>query len=36
MTNQIIAGFMVDSYRMLIAGQEPENIFYDSKRDGRL
>jgi molybdopterin/thiamine biosynthesis adenylyltransferase len=36
MTNQIIAGFMVDSYRMLLAGQEPENIFYDSKRDGRM
>ena len=36
MTNQIIAGFMVDSYRMLVAGQEPENIFYDSKRDGKM
>ena len=36
MTNQIIAGFMVDSYRMLVAGQEPANIFYDSKRDGRM
>ena len=36
MTNQIIAGFMVDSYRMLLAGQEPKNIFYDSKRDGRM
>ena len=36
MTNQIIAGFMVDSYRMLLAGQIPINFFYDSKRDGRL
>jgi molybdopterin/thiamine biosynthesis adenylyltransferase len=30
MTNQITAGFMVDSYRMLIDGQTPENVFYDS------
>ena len=30
MTNQIAAGFMVDSSRMLIDGQKPENIFYDS------
>jgi len=36
MTNQIIAGFMVDSYRMLLSGQEPKNIFYDSRRDGRM
>ena len=36
MTNQIIAGFMVDSYRMLLAGQIPKNFFYDSKRDGRM
>ena len=36
MTNQIIAGFMVDSYRMLLAGQETSNIFYDSKSDGRM
>jgi molybdopterin/thiamine biosynthesis adenylyltransferase len=36
MTNQIIAGFMVDSYRILLAGQEPKNIFYDSNRDGRI
>ena len=36
MTNQIIAGFMVDSYRMLLAGQEPNNIFYDCKREGRI
>ena len=35
MTNQIIAGFMVDSYRMLLAGQRPKNFFYDSKRDGK-
>jgi hypothetical protein len=36
MTNQIIAGFMVDSYRMLLAGQIPINFFYDSKKDGRV
>jgi molybdopterin/thiamine biosynthesis adenylyltransferase len=30
MTNQITAGFMVDSYRMLLDGQEARNIFYDS------
>jgi len=30
MTNQIAAGFMVDSYRMLVDGQKPENVFYDS------
>jgi hypothetical protein len=36
MTNQIIAGFMVDSYRMVLAGQIPKNFFYDSKRDGRM
>jgi molybdopterin/thiamine biosynthesis adenylyltransferase len=30
MTNQITAGFMVDSFRMLLDGQEPKNIFYDS------
>ncbi|HAY38238.1 MAG TPA: hypothetical protein DCY53_02180, partial [Desulfobacteraceae bacterium] len=31
MTNQIVAGLMVDAYRMLMDGQEPKNIFYDSK-----
>jgi hypothetical protein len=36
MTNQIIAGFMVDSYRMLLAGQIPKNFFYDSNRGGRM
>ena len=30
MTNQIAAGFMVESYKMLINGQKPKNIFYDS------
>ncbi|MBI4379791.1 MAG: ThiF family adenylyltransferase [candidate division NC10 bacterium] len=30
MTNQIIAGFMVDSYRMLLGGQVRRNIFYNS------
>jgi len=36
MTNQIAAGFMVDAYRMLLAGQEPANIFYDSKSNTRF
>lgn len=36
MTNQIIAGFMVDAYRRLLAGQEPTNIFYDSTKDKRI
>lgn len=36
MTNQIIAGFMVDSYRMLLDGQETTNIFYDSTSDKRI
>lgn len=36
MTNQIAAGFMVDSFRMLLDGQEPENIFYDSKSNTKF
>ena len=36
MTNQIAAGFMVDAYRMLIDGQQPDNIFYDSNRKTRI
>jgi molybdopterin/thiamine biosynthesis adenylyltransferase len=36
MTNQIIAGFMVDAYRMLLDGQEPANIFYDAKGHKRI
>jgi molybdopterin/thiamine biosynthesis adenylyltransferase len=36
MTNQIAAGFMVDAYRMLIDGQEPENVFYDSTSNTRF
>jgi hypothetical protein len=36
MTNQIAAGFMVDAYRMLIDGQQPDNIFYDSNRNTRI
>jgi molybdopterin/thiamine biosynthesis adenylyltransferase len=36
MTNQIIGGFMVDAYRMLIDGQKPDNIFYDSNRNTRI
>ncbi|MFZ5447917.1 MAG: ThiF family adenylyltransferase [Thermodesulfobacteriota bacterium] len=30
MTNQIIAGFMVDSLNRLLAGQDPVNIFYEA------
>ncbi len=36
MTNQIIAGFMVDSYRILLDGQESNSIFYDAKIDERI
>jgi molybdopterin/thiamine biosynthesis adenylyltransferase len=36
MTNQITAGIMVDSYRMLIDGQKPANVFYDSKSSVRF
>jgi len=36
MTNQITAGFMVDAYRMILDGQEPENIFYDSTSNTRF
>lgn len=36
MTNQIVGGFMVDAYRMLIDGQKPDNIFYDSNRNTRI
>jgi hypothetical protein len=36
MTNQIIAGAMVDAFRMVLDGQTPENIFYDSAGDERI
>jgi hypothetical protein len=36
MTNQVIAGFMADAYRRLLAGQEVDNIFYDATRDRRV
>jgi molybdopterin/thiamine biosynthesis adenylyltransferase len=36
MTNQITAGFMVDCYRKLLAGQEVRNIFYDSTSSERI
>jgi molybdopterin/thiamine biosynthesis adenylyltransferase len=36
MTNQIAAGFMVDSYRMLLEGQKPENVFYDSMSNSKF
>jgi molybdopterin/thiamine biosynthesis adenylyltransferase len=36
MTNQITAGFMVDSYRRFIDGQKPANVFYDSTSSVRF
>lgn len=36
MTNQITAGFMVDSYRMLLNGLETRNIFYDSNSSEKI
>ncbi len=36
MTNQIAAGFMVDAYRMLLDGQKPRNIFYNSTSNIRF
>jgi molybdopterin/thiamine biosynthesis adenylyltransferase len=36
MTNQIVAGFMVDSYRMMLQGQDVRNVFYDSTSSERF
>ena len=36
MTNQIVGGLMVDSLRMVLAGRDAPNIFYDSVSDRRL
>ncbi|HZE22064.1 MAG TPA: ThiF family adenylyltransferase, partial [Desulfobaccales bacterium] len=36
MTNQVIAGFMVESFRRLLAGQIPPPIFYDATRDRKF
>lgn len=36
LVNQIIGGLMVDAWRRLIDGQEPESLFYDSKSDKRM
>jgi molybdopterin/thiamine biosynthesis adenylyltransferase len=36
MTNQITAGFMVDSFRMMQGGQDARNIFYNSSSDERF
>jgi molybdopterin/thiamine biosynthesis adenylyltransferase len=36
MTNQIIAGLLVDSFRKLLDGQETLNIFYDAHGDHRI
>lgn len=32
MTNQIVAGLMVDALRLLLAGRQPPNLFYDQGR----
>jgi molybdopterin/thiamine biosynthesis adenylyltransferase len=31
MTNQIIAGFMVNAYRLILDGREVSSVFYDSR-----
>lgn len=36
MTNRVIAGLMVDSFRRLLDGQEPGPIFYDAIRDEKV
>jgi molybdopterin/thiamine biosynthesis adenylyltransferase len=36
MTNQVIAGFMVEAFRRLLAGQSPPPIFYDAARDRKF
>ncbi len=36
MTNQIIGGIMVDTYRMALAGNSPGNIFYDSENEEKV
>ncbi len=36
MTNQIIAGLMVDAFRLLMDGRATRNIFYDSRSDARI
>jgi len=36
MTNQVTAGFMVDSCRRLLEGQEVANLFYDSNSSERI
>lgn len=36
MANQIVAGLMVDSYRILSSGHEAANIFFDSSSDGMI
>jgi molybdopterin/thiamine biosynthesis adenylyltransferase len=36
MTNQIVAGLMVDSLRMALSGREAGNVFYDASSDRRF
>lgn len=36
MTNQIVAGLMVDALRLFVAGHKVENVFYDSTSDKKL
>jgi len=36
MTNQIIGGFMVDSYRRILSGDKPIKVFYESNSDSKI
>lgn len=36
MSNQVIAGAMVDAFRMLSGGLEPANLFYDANSDTKI
>jgi hypothetical protein len=36
MTNQVIAGLMVDAFRMFMAGHKVRNVFYDSSSDRKI
>jgi hypothetical protein len=36
MTNQVIAGFMVEAFRRLLDGQDPAPVFYDAAGDRKF
>jgi hypothetical protein len=36
MTNQIVAGLMVDAYRVFLNGNSPANIFYNAESDRKI